>query len=166
MAFTLKSLSRALDDMAKLQEKLPAAAIVALAEAGQKILVATSAKSGGIKPGEHSFYLRRPTKRNGYASVSLVGRGFAILDEYGSYKKPQGYEIDPGGYVGLGSNGKANKLVLAGKPSGNWSGFAAYVHHPAQKAHPYLAEATVAIGKLADSAYDRAQSAALKRVGL
>ena len=153
--FTLKSLGKALDELAALQDTLPAAEMTALAEAAKKLLVAASAKSGGVKAGERSFVVRRPTKRNGYASAVLVGRGFATLDEYGSYKKPGGYyEEAHAGYV------------LAGKPSSNWSGFAASVFHPAEKAHPYADGAAVEIGILADAAYNRAQAAALKKVGL
>lgn len=155
MAFTLKSFAVAIEDLAALEEKLPAREIGPLAKAGQKILVDASARSGGIKAGERSFVLRKPTKRNGYASVKLVGRGFAVLDEYGSYKSPAGYYQEAaGGYV------------LAGPPTANWSGFASSVFHPPQEANPYLAEATAQIGVLAEAAYDRAVGAAIKKVGL
>lgn len=153
--FTPRQFAVATSKFEKLQDGLPASAIPPLAEEARKILAAASHSSPGVKATESEFRLVRPTAKNGYASARIVGRGFAILDEYGSYKQPAGYDIDPS-FTFNASTGvaKQGRVLADGKGF-----FAAYVHHPPIKAHPYVTKATIVIEKAVDATFEKATSA-------
>lgn len=157
--FTLKSFARAAAEMEKLEQALPAATMKGLAEAGKQLLIDASSSSGGVKAREDQFSLRLPKKANGYASQAIVGKGFAVLDEYGSYKKPGGWDIDPGfAFNAAKGTAKQGRVLADGKGF-----FAAYVHHPPLKAHPFVGKAEAALQVIANHAYDTAQTVALKK---
>ena len=100
--------------------------------------------------------MKGPSGARGFSSAAVVGFGFAVLDEYGSYKKPDGYEEEPSWKYGV-STGVARPILGNRK-----TGFAAaYVHHPAQKAHPYVSGAEQLIGGLANKAYNEAMVATI-----
>lgn len=132
-------------------QKLPAPVLAGLGETAIAALTAASAASGGVKATD--FHYRKPRSGQGQASAAIVGSGFAVLDEFGSYKKPRGYEIEPQYGIGRGIYGK-NRAILGNKRTGF---AAAYVtKHPPIKAHPYVAKAEVVIAQAADKAFDAA----------
>ena len=65
-SFSLKGFARAADEMAVLQDRLPAAQIGPLAEASKKVLLGASRSSGGVHADEKNFsidmYLPRRTQ--------------------------------------------------------------------------------------------------------
>lgn len=153
--FTPRQFVSACKEADALTTKLPAPVLAGLGEIAIGALTGASAASGGVKAKD--FHFKKPRGGAGQASAVVVGSGFAVLDEYGSYKKPNGYDIEPQYGIGRGIYG-TNRAILGNKRKGF---AAAYVHHPAIKAHPYVSKAEVVIGQAADKAFDTAVLGAL-----
>ena len=159
--FSLHGFQKALDDLAKISDgRLPKAVIDQVGAKAIGILSAASKASGGVWAAPSQFKVKHNTRAG---TARIVGWGFAVLDEYGSFKKPHGYAIEPSYGVGRGQYGKSRQIL------GNKSrGFAAaYVdRHPPIKAHPFEHVAEPLIGALMEKAMDLETIKALSRVGL
>lgn len=139
-------------------------------------LVAAALRSGadrGAPRGGSQIRVKPPRGEGADASIAVVGFGFAVLTEFGSYKHPQGWAIAPRGSTpgkarsrGKSLRGIDRKALAAarrfgyarsilGDPS---TGFAAaYVtHHPPIGAKPYQQAAAASTAPAAGAAYDKA----------
>lgn len=172
--FTPKGFAHATEKMANLAAgDIPHATLRNTGEKVRGIAAAASASSGGVKAPPTQFKFKPPkTTSEGTWQARVVGFGFAVLDEFGSYKKPRGYTEAPrkGGYgqTGLGrslkENAKGRRVSAAtqerrGVAAARYFGYskvmlgdkatgfaAAYVHHPPIKAHPFQAGVVAAAG--------------------
>lgn len=147
------------------------------------VMVAASASSGGVRAPASQFKVKGPSQGKGYSSAAVVGWGFAVLDEAGSYNKPHGYTEAPkkAGKRQINPRNKRaaanyeararaaarafgySKAILGNKATGF---AAAYVNHPPQKAHPFVAQSEPVIGVIVEKALDVETIAALAKVGL
>lgn len=175
--FTPNGFVKAMTHLVKLQDSLPTQALKQSIEASKATLVAASAASGGISAKESEFRDRWVRRSPGYADATIRGRGFAVLDEFGSYKSPKGYAIAPKKFGKRQTNSKrasfetrarsaARSLgysrVMLGNPA---TGFAAaYVtNHPPIKAHPYVGAAERIIGDIVERAATAEQLTAIAK---
>ncbi len=175
--FTPASFARACGEFSALESALPAAVLGPIAEASKGLMSAASASSGGVRAAPSEFHLKKPKKSGASANAAIVGAGFAVLDEFGSYKHPHGFPINPkksgkrqqrAKRASFDTRARAaaralgyQKSVLSSGPGGF---VAAYVtNHPPIKAHPYVAKAEVGIGKLMEEGYDKATLAIIAK---
>lgn len=152
----------AMRNASALENNLPREAVLKVGKYAIKTMAEASKRSGGVKAPASQFALKLPAPAKGFAAGAVVGFGFAVLDEHGSYKKPKGYDIEPQYGIGRGIYGK-NRAILGNKGKGF---AAAYVHHPPIKAHPYSAVASVVIGREFERVADLEQvKVLLKAIG-
>lgn len=158
--FTVQAFQRTLNELAKISDgELPKSVIDQVGAKAIGILSAASKASGGVWAKPSQFKVKHNSRAG---TARIVGWGFAVLDEHGSFKKPHGYTIEPSYGIGRGQYGK-NRQILGNKKTGF---AAAYVHHPAIKAHPFEDAAEPAIYALMDAAMDLQTIKALAKVGL
>lgn len=178
MATSPQELSRKFDRLAAdLTFKIPKQGLTASAA-----IVLAAAKAGanrGAPPGGGQIKMKVGS-RGGQPSAVVFGYGFAVLTEYGSYKKPSGWAIYPrkagkaqarsraGNTRGLDRKAlaAARRLGYAKVILGDGSDFAAaYVtNHPPIKAKPYQQAAAAGTAPKAAAVYDRAVIASLASI--
>ncbi len=160
-----------------LTTRIPAAGLASSAAIAAAALRAGADR--GAPPGGSQIKIKSPRGRGVDASITIIGYGFAVLTEYGSYKHPDGWAIYPRGLTKSGSisaakarsRGKSlrgvdrkalaasrrlgySKIMLGGGPGSDFA--AAYVtDHPPIHAKPYQHAAAAASSPAAGRAYDK-----------